>query len=69
MRNLKNSVNILGLVVAILFCMNIALIDHFIDLYFVPVVIASLVIWAAIALIIKVCFILANLPTKRNRGR
>ena len=70
MKNIKKTMTIMMLVVFTLFNLNVVLIEHFIDQYFLPTMITSVVIWGVLALLMKGLFILGDTwpRDRRNRG-
>jgi len=70
MKNIKKTMVIMMTIVLVLFNANIVMVEHFIDQYFLPTMIASVVIWGVLALLMKGLFLLGDtLPRKKNRGR
>ena len=70
MKNIKKTMTIMMVIVFTLFNLNVVLIEHFIDQYFAKTLIASVVIWAIVALLMNGLFLLGDtLPRKKNRGR
>lgn len=70
MKNIKKTMVIMMTIVFVLFNANIVMVEHFIDKYFLPTMIASVVIWGIMVLLMKGLFLLGDtLPRKKNRGR